>query len=75
MQIFLQNNIWFFILIALWVLPWKAYALWTSARASHKIWFILLVVLNTLAILEIIYIFFIAKKKPKDLLKSLKTNI
>lgn len=74
MELFIQNNIWFFVLIFLWVLPWKGYALWTAAKMSHKKWFIVLIILNTLAILEIVYIFFVAKKKPKDLLNSIRSN-
>lgn len=57
--------LWLLILIMLWVLPWKGYALWTSARNAHKKWFIVLLVVNTLAILDIIYIFFVSKKKKK----------
>jgi len=53
-------------LILLWQLPWKGVALWKSARNSHKKWFIALFLLNTLAILEIIYIFFFSKPKSEQ---------
>jgi len=53
------------LLIFLWVLPWKGVALWKSAKNGHKKWFIALFLLNTLAILEIIYIFYFSKPKPK----------
>lgn len=45
-----------------WVLPWKGVALWKAARLSHTRWFIAILLLNTLAILDIFYIFFIASK-------------
>jgi len=51
------------VLVAAWSLPWKGIALWKAARLSDKKWFIALLVLNTLAILEIVYIFVISKKK------------
>jgi len=54
---------WVILLIMLWVLPWKGYALWTAARNKHTNWFVILLVINTLAILDIIYIFLIVKKK------------
>ena len=54
---------WFVLLVALWTLPWKAWALWLAARRGEKLWFIALLVLNTLAILEIIYIFLVAKRR------------
>jgi len=51
--------------VLLWTLPWKGVALWKAARNSHKKWFVVLLVINTLAILEIVYIFFFAKKKEE----------
>ncbi len=51
------------LLSLLWVLPWKGVALWKAAKNAHKKWFIALFLLNTLAILEIIYIFYFSKKK------------
>jgi len=44
------------IIIILWILFWKGYAVWTAAKNGHKRWFIALIVLNTFAILEIYYI-------------------
>lgn len=57
----LTNSYWTFLLTAIWVLPWKGYALWLAARNKQKWWFVALLVINTLAILEIIYIFFFSK--------------
>lgn len=51
------------LLVALWTLPWKGVALWKAAQNKQKGWFIALLILNTLAILEIIYIFYFSKKK------------
>jgi hypothetical protein len=48
----------FIIATAVWVLPWKGWALWQAAKKKEKIWFIALLVVNTFAFLEIIYIFF-----------------
>ena len=50
------------ILFALWVLPWKGVALWRAAQHRNKKWFIVLVAVNTFAILEIAYIFFFSKR-------------
>lgn len=46
-----------------WVLPWKGVALWRAARLGDKWWFVALLILNTLAILEILYIYWISKRK------------
>jgi hypothetical protein len=72
-MMFLQQN-WILILITVWVLPWKGYALWTAAERRHKLWFVAILVLNTLAILDIIYIFVIAKKTGKNLLQDLRKD-
>ena len=63
MEQFLIQNQWIFGLLVLWSLPWKGVALWKSARAHQKIWFIVLLLVNTLAILEILYIFVFSKKQ------------
>jgi len=53
------------LLILAWTIPWKAVALWRSAKNSQKKWFVVMLVLNTLAILEIVYIFYFSKPKQK----------
>jgi len=55
----------FVVLLAVWTIPWKGYALWLSARNGHKWWFIALLIVNTLAILEIIYIFAVGRPALK----------
>lgn len=60
------------ILALLWTLPWKGWALWLAARREEKWWFIALLVINTVAILEIVYIFAIAKRSDK---KEAKTEV
>jgi hypothetical protein len=57
----------FFVLMALWSLPWKGVALWKAARNSSKGWFVALLLINTLGILEILYIFIFSKKTAKTL--------
>jgi len=47
-----------FVLAALviWTIPWKALALWRSARHSQKWWFIIFILVNTIGLLEIFYL-------------------
>jgi len=54
-------------ILAIWTLFWKAAALWSAARKSHRIWFILLMVINTVGILEIVYLFVITRTKSTEL--------
>jgi hypothetical protein len=51
------------LLSILWTIPWKGVALWRAARNTHRWWFVILLVVNTLAILEIIYIFGFSREK------------
>ena len=53
------------LLVVAWTLPWKGYALWLAARNGHKLWFVALLIVNTVAILEIIYIFAIGRPQMK----------
>lgn len=54
--------LWLVAIVVLWSIPWKGVALWKAARLSHKKWFIILLIANTFGILEIVYIFFVARK-------------
>jgi len=72
MQTFMYSNHWLILVSILWILPWKGYALWTASQRRDKVWFVLLMILNTFAILEIFYLFYIAKKTPKDIANLIK---
>ena len=54
---------WLLFLLAVWSLAWKGLALWRAAKQSQRNWFIALLVLNTVGILEIAYLYFFSKKK------------
>lgn len=49
--------------VILWSLPWKGFALWKAAQLKDKIWFVIILVINTFGLLEILYIFFLSKHK------------
>lgn len=49
----------------IWNLVWKGWALWRAAKNDAKVWFVVLLVVNTLGILEILYIFVFGKKRSK----------
>lgn len=42
-----------------WLILWKGLALWKAARNKHLTWFAILLVVNTVGLLEIAYIFFL----------------
>lgn len=52
-----------FIILMFWSLVWKGIALWQAAQNSAKAWFIALLIVNTVGILEMIYIFIISRNK------------
>jgi len=56
--------------LILWSLFWKAWALWISARRGEKIWFGAILVFNTVGILEILYIYIFSKDKAPKVLKD-----
>ncbi len=53
------------ILIAvLWTTVLKGLALWSSARSGQKVWFIALLIINTLGILELVYLIWFRRSAP-----------
>ena len=52
-----------FIVLMIWSVIWKGLALWKAAQQGDKYWFIALLVINTVGILEILYIYIFSKKK------------
>lgn len=54
-----------------WVLIWKGLGLWHSARNKQKIWFIAMLVLNTVGILPIIYLLFFRRRGLREIKKEL----
>ena len=63
MEQFLTGNSWALFIIMLWTLPWKGLALWKAAQRNDQKWFIVLLLLNTLAILDILYIYKFSKRE------------
>ncbi|MFA6136094.1 MAG: DUF5652 family protein [Candidatus Paceibacterota bacterium] len=59
----IQNDPWIFYLLLGWITIWKGIALWKASALKSKPWFIALLVINTMGILEILYIFFLYKVK------------
>ena len=60
------------ILAGVWSMAWKGVALWRAGRNGHLVWFIVLLIVNTLGILEIIYIF--AFSRRKEVVPSVETE-
>ena len=51
------------LLMVLWTVPWTGIALWKAARRNDRWWFIVLLVVSTVGLLEILYIFVFSKEK------------
>jgi len=57
----LLNQPYFIIPYLIWVTAWKGLALWKSASKKQLLWFLILLTINTMGILEIVYIFYLNK--------------
>ena len=51
--------------VAIWSVVWKGLALWKAAKKDHKYWYVAILLINTVGILEIIYLAFFQKKEKK----------
>jgi len=67
----MTNNLWpalgmgwslVIIFLAIWSLVWKGMALWKAARKGETTWFIALLVVNTVGILDILYLYVFSER-------------
>lgn len=62
LQVPFDSSLWVIVLFA-WVIVWKGLALWRAARQNERWWFIALLLLNTLGILEILYFYLFSRPR------------
>lgn len=65
-ETFIQQYSWLIAIAAIWSLAWKGVALYKAARLEQKAWFVVLLLVNTLGLLEIFYIFIFSKHPKSD---------
>lgn len=49
----------FYLVLLTWTLIWKGLALWKAARKEHIVWFVIILTINTMGLLEIAYIYYL----------------
>lgn len=47
-----------------WSVLWKGIALWTAAKRSDKVWFIVFMVIQSGGLLELFYLLFVSNSLP-----------
>lgn len=55
-----------FVLLIGWSLFWKGWALWRAANQKQKVWFVCFLLINTVGLLEILYLFIFSKKSKSE---------
>ncbi|MCX6750740.1 MAG: DUF5652 family protein [Candidatus Pacearchaeota archaeon] len=63
-------SLWLLVVILIWSIVWKLLALWKSAKKNHVVWFIVLALVNTVGILEILYIYVFSEMTMKNKAKN-----
>jgi hypothetical protein len=56
----------FLVPVLVWSLAWKGWALWKAAKNDSPVWFIVLLLVNTVGILDILYIFVFGSDNQKS---------
>ena len=51
------------IVLVAWSVYWKGLALWKASKEGSKPWFVALLLINTLGILEILYIYVFSRQR------------
>ncbi|KKU70731.1 MAG: Membrane protein [Parcubacteria group bacterium GW2011_GWA2_47_21] len=69
MEELLEQNFWLLMVLMVWTIPWKGWALWKAAKLNDKWWFVALLLIQTVAILDILYIFIFSKRHSSPILK------
>lgn len=54
------------IIVALWSIIWKGFALYRAGANQSPAWFVVLLIFNTVGILEILYLFVFGKRKVEE---------
>ena len=49
--------------LLVWSLAWKGMALWKAGRNNQPWWFVALLIVNTVGLLEIVYLMWFQKRK------------
>ena len=65
-----QTHPFLMVAILVWGLVWKGLGLWRSAELRQKYWFIAILLVNTLGILEIIYLFLVARDYKVEVIEK-----
>ena len=65
---------WLFVAIIIWSVVWKLLAFWKSARKNHVVWFIIFAIVNTVGILEILYIYIFSESNKNKSSKAKRTS-
>lgn len=60
------------LILTVWTLFWKGMALWFAARKRDKFWFVVILLVNTMGILEVIYLIVLRNQKVKKLIKDVR---
>lgn len=58
------------ILLLIWEAVWKIFSSWRAGRNNQPVWFVFLLVLNTIGILPIVYLVWFQKNKNHKKIKE-----
>ena len=58
----------------LWDVPWRLLAMWHAARQNQKVWFVALLLINSVGIVPLIYLVFVSKIKFWEGFKNQKDS-
>lgn len=53
------------VLLVLWEIIWKGFGMWRAGRRNEPVWFVCILIFNTIGILPIIYLIISRNKSSK----------
>ena len=58
-----EMGVYVLLVVLIWSVVWKGFALWRAAKRDSKGWFVALLLLNTAGILDILYLYKISERE------------
>ena len=60
-EFIVQNAEIIFPIVSLWTVVWKGLSMWKAGKKDSRVWFVLLLIFNSVGLLDILYIFVLSK--------------
>lgn len=62
------------LIVAIWDIVWKLLAMWRASKRNEPVWFVLIMIINSMGIVPILYLIFTKEPKKENVKKKNRRN-